>query len=91
MFEGTPAPEDIAKAAYGERIDEKLKKQTIERIVPCIVGGKLFPKDIIRAAVNRAVNGIGLESWEAQKVRQIACGLLRGYYKKDIGRNFRWA
>ena len=88
MFEGTPAPEDIAKAAYGERIDEKLKKQTIERIVPCIVGGKLFPKDIIRAAVNRAVNGIGLESWEAQKVRQIACGLLRGYYKKRYREEF---
>ena len=40
VFVGAPAPADIAKAAYGEKVDEKLKKQTIERLLPCITEGR---------------------------------------------------
>ena len=36
-FIGAPSPEDIAKAAYGELVDDKLKQQTVERIMPCII------------------------------------------------------
>lgn len=39
-FMGAPAPLAIIEAAYGEKADDKLKKQAIERILPCIIDGK---------------------------------------------------
>ena len=90
-FIGAPSPEDIAKAAYGELVDDKLKQQTVERIMPCIIDGKLLPRDILRAAVNRAVHSIGLERWEANKTQQIACALIRGYYEKRYKEVFSMA
>lgn len=90
-FIGAPSPEDIAKAAYGELVDDKLKQQTVERIMPCIIDGKLLPRDILRVAVNRAVHSIGLERWEANKTQQIACALIRGYYEKRYKEVFSMA
>lgn len=90
-FIGAPSPEDIAKAAYGELVDDKLKQQTVERIMPCIIDGKLLPRDILRAVANRAVHSIGLERWEANKTQQIACALLRGYYQKRYKEVFSMA
>jgi Cas7 group CRISPR-associated protein Csh2 len=46
-FVGAPAPHDIAEAAYGSRIDEKLKKPTVERLVPCLIDGPPFPRDLL--------------------------------------------
>lgn len=91
IFIGAPSPEDIAKAAYGELVDDKLKQQTVERIMPCIIDGKLLPRDILRAVANRAVHSIGLERWEANKTQQIACALLRGYYQKRYKEVFSMA
>ena len=42
-FYGAPAPADIAEAAYGSRLDDKLKKATIKRLLPCIVDGQPLP------------------------------------------------
>src|SRR3989304_4245603 len=36
-FVGAPAPKDIAEAAYGSKVDDKLKKSTVERLLPCII------------------------------------------------------
>lgn len=82
IFEGAPSPDDIVKAAYGDKADDKLRRQTIERILPCIAEGKSFPKDIMRAAVRRAVNGISLDPYECMKVRSIACALIHGFYTR---------
>lgn len=90
-FIGAPSPEDIAKAAYGELVDDKLKQQTVERIMPCIIDGKLLPRDILRAVANRAVHSIGLKRWEANKTQQIACALIRGYYDKRYKEVFSMA
>ena len=81
-FVGAPSLEDIAKSAYGEQLDDKLKKQTIERILPCIIDGKLLPKDILKAVVRRAIYERSLESCEKDKIQQIGCALIRGYYKE---------
>jgi len=43
-FVGAPAPSDIAEAAYGRRFDDKLRKATVERILPCIIDGQKIPK-----------------------------------------------
>lgn len=81
-FIGAPAPLAIIEAAYGEKADAKLKKQAIERILPCIIDGKNIPVDIMKSAVYRATASVSLEFWEANKVRSIACALVCGYYAR---------
>ena len=43
-FVGAPAPRDIAEAAYGMRVDDKLRKATVERLLPCIIDGQTVPR-----------------------------------------------
>ena len=62
----SPAPRTIAEAAYGNilKSNETLKKNVIERILPCIVDGRTFPHDLIVSAVKRACNRNNCEKWE---------------------------
>lgn len=76
-FVGAPAPIDIAEAAYGARVDDKLRKRTIERLLPCIVDGQRIPQDLVENAVRRAANRSGLEHPEWSKALTIACALYR--------------
>jgi CRISPR-associated protein Csd1 len=78
-FTGAPAPHDIAEAAFGRRLDDKLKKSTVERLLPCIVDGIAIPRDLVVSTVRRASNRAGLEHWEWEKVLGIACALFRGW------------
>jgi CRISPR-associated protein Csd1 len=82
-FIGAPAPNDIAEAAYGRRIDDKLRKVTIERILPCIIDGIQIPRDIVESTVRRACNRIAIEKWEWNKTLSIACALFRKYNRKE--------
>lgn len=82
-FVGTPAPHDIAEAAYGRRLDDKLKKATIERLLPCIVDGQVLPRDLLESTIRRASNRVGLERREWEKFLGIACGLYRGAFKNE--------
>lgn len=82
-FVGAPAPHDIAEAAYGRRLDDKLKKATIERLLPCIVDGQALPRDLLESTLRRACNRVGLERWEWEKFLGIACGLYRGAFKNE--------
>lgn len=81
-FIGAPAPINIAEAAYGSKVDDKLKKTTVERLLPCIVDGHTIPRDVVDSAVRRACNRIGMEGWEWNKTLSIACAL----YKKSNGK-----
>lgn len=83
QFVGAPAPRDIAEAAYGRRLDDKLKKATVERLLPCIVDGQPVPRDLVESTVRRACNRAGLERWEWQKTLGIACALYRGAFKQE--------
>jgi len=83
IFVGAPAPKDIAEAAYGLRVDKKLRKTTVERILPCIIDGQRLPRDLVESAVRRACNRVGLETWEWEKTLSIACALFRKYYEKE--------
>lgn len=82
-FVGAPAPNDIAEAAYGNRVDDKLRKATIERILPCIVEGQPFPRDLAESTVRRAANRVGQEEWEWNKTLSIACALFRKCNPKE--------
>lgn len=82
-FIGAPAPINIAEAAYGGRVDDKLKKSTVERLLPCIVDGQQIPRDIVDSAVRRATNRAGMEGWEWNKTLSIACALYRKLNEKE--------
>lgn len=76
-FIGAPSPRDIAIAAFGDKND-KLIKATVERILPCIIGGRAIPKDIVRAAVRRASSvGAVEDRFMQRKTISIACALVR--------------
>lgn len=81
-FIGAPAPKDIALAAYGRRIDNKLNKSTVSRILPCIVDLLPIPRDLERSVFLRAVNRVSMEYWEWENALGIACGLYKGLNKE---------
>ena len=87
-FVGAPAPRDIAEAAYGRRLDDKLRKATVERLLPCIVDSVPLPRDLVASVRRRATNRVGLERWEWEKCLGIACALYKGHHKE---RNYRMA
>ncbi len=76
-FIGAPAPADIAEASYGSRLDDKLKKATVKRLLPCIVDGQPIPRDLVESVVRRASNRAGLSGYEWSKALTIACALYR--------------
>lgn len=85
-FVGVPSPRDIAEAAYGRQVEgksgEKLRKGTVERLLPSIIDGRPIPRDIVESTVRRAANRPGLEKWEWEKNLGIACALFRGHHKQ---------
>ena len=87
-FVGAPAPRDIAQAAYGRRLDEKLEKAVRERLLPCIVDAAEIPRDLVEATTRRAINRVGMDRWEWEKCLGIACALFRGRYTE---RNYEMA
>ncbi|MBI4228926.1 MAG: type I-C CRISPR-associated protein Cas8c/Csd1, partial [Deltaproteobacteria bacterium] len=82
-FVGAPAPKDIAEAAYGSKVDDKLKKSTVERLLPCIIDRQKIPRDIVDSAVRRACNRAGMEGWEWNKTLSIACALYKKFNEKE--------
>jgi CRISPR-associated protein Csd1 len=83
QFVGAPAPKDIAEAAYGSKIDDKLKKATVERILPCIIDGRQIPRDIVESVIRRVSNRIGLGYGGWKKALSIACALYRKIDEKE--------
>jgi CRISPR-associated protein Csd1 len=81
-FVGAPAPLDIAETAYG-RIDEKLKKSTVERLVPCLIDGQPFPRDLLTSVVRRASQRTSIQHWAWEKALGIACALYRGAFHQE--------
>jgi CRISPR-associated protein Csd1 len=76
QFYGAPATKDIAFAAYGPKVNEKIVKGLMERMLPCIVDEKTIPLDIIRSAFYRASNPVSMDKWEWEKTLSIACALI---------------
>jgi CRISPR-associated protein Csd1 len=83
QFVGAPAPGEIAEAAYGRRIDDNLRRSTVERLLPCIVDARPLPRDLVASAVRRACNRVGMKAWDWEKCLGIACALVRGNSKEE--------
>ncbi len=78
-FIGAPSPKDITLAAYGDKVSDKLKKATVERLLPCIIDGARIPYDLVKSAINRASNPVSMEKWEWQKALTITCALVKKF------------
>lgn len=86
LFEGAPAPKDIAWCAYGKKAEGKngikLLNATVERLLPSIIDGRPVPRDLVEQCVRRASNRVGLEPWEFEKCIGIACSMYKGFYNE---------
>ncbi|WP_269409835.1 type I-C CRISPR-associated protein Cas8c/Csd1 [Lentibacillus daqui] len=76
QFWGAPATRDIAFAAYGPRVNEKIVKELMVRMLPCIIDERKIPQDIVKSAFYRASNPVAMEKWEWEKTLSIACALI---------------
>ena len=84
-----PSPKIIWEAVYGKTLTDSLKKNLIERILPCIVEGRPIPFDIVNSCIQRASNPNGLEQWEWEQCLGVACSLFKGYYRRHPDPNKR--
>ncbi|MFZ7131150.1 MAG: type I-C CRISPR-associated protein Cas8c/Csd1 [Eubacteriales bacterium] len=75
-FYGAPATKDIAYAAYGTKANEKVIKELMERLLPCIIDDRNIPLDIVKSAFYRASNPGSMEKWEWEKTLSITCALI---------------
>lgn len=83
-FFGAPSPFEIAQAAYGSRLDDKLKSATYRRLLPCIIEARPIPDDLVTSCIQRASARLSLEDWEWEKALGIACAL---YRKQQLQKN----
>lgn len=79
-FIGAPAPHDIAAAAYGPGVDDRLRKACVERLLPCLIDGRSLPRDLVEASFRRATRRAGLEPWDWERTLGVACALFRGHH-----------
>lgn len=93
--ECTPAPRDVALAAFGtqrsERLeaDGKLIRATVKRILPCITRqGIKIPLDLIKAATRRASMPQSMNEFVwYNDVLCVACAMIRFNYEELCCRN----
>jgi len=78
-----PSPRAIAETAYGRRLDEKLRKATVERLLLCIVDERPLPRDLVESAVKRAASRHGMELWQWEQTLGVTCALVRGYSARN--------
>ena len=80
-----PVPYKIWGAVYGAVITDTLKKNSMERLIPCIVEGKNIPLDFVMNSVKRATNRVAYksdETWLWEQNLGIACALYKGFCKR---------
>ncbi|OJX38856.1 MAG: type I-C CRISPR-associated protein Cas8c/Csd1 [Chloroflexi bacterium 44-23] len=80
---GAPAPKEIAQAAFGSKASKEVIKETIERLLPCIIDGRRIPRDLVLTINRRASNPVALEPYEWLKVLSIACAVNKNFYQKE--------
>jgi CRISPR-associated protein Csd1 len=77
-FVGAPAPRDIAEAAYGRSINEKLKSAIIRQLLSCIIDGVSLPSNLFQACFRRVCNKESFKNkGEWEKALGIACALYK--------------
>ncbi len=85
---------DIVNSAFGiERnayleTDDRIRRQHLQRLLNCKIGGGIFPLDILRALVQRASSPQAYSESNWRKIVQTACAALQKYrYDTKLGGN----
>lgn len=84
---GTATPKAICEAIYGSSLSDSLKKNTIERLLPCIIEGRQLPRDLMEKAFHKAAKRQSYrsdEQWLWEKNLAIACSLFKGFSKRNL-------
>lgn len=89
-FWGVPSPREIALTAFGverevqnmKKLDanEKLIKGTVQRILPCIVARKSFPRDLMLSAVRNVSRPQAMSMGNWSRVLKNTCSIISIYY-----------
>lgn len=99
-FIGAPSPREIALASFGVEqnnkltANEKLIKSTVERLLPCIIDGRMIPYDIVNASFHNAVRSthMFIDNWN--NILTTTCAIVKKHryekYKEeyDMALNF---
>ncbi|MFP3089956.1 type I-C CRISPR-associated protein Cas8c/Csd1 [Treponema sp. TIM-1] len=72
-----PSPIEIAKAAYGEHLNDHVKTMAIQRILPCILYKTPIPQDIEQLCIGRASRLGALKESEKAKTLETACAVFK--------------
>ncbi|PRO67122.1 type I-C CRISPR-associated protein Cas8c/Csd1 [Alkalicoccus urumqiensis] len=81
---GAPSHYDIAKAVYGRHADDKVIKEMINRLLPCVTEKAPVPKDIVSNLFHRASSPVSMEKWEWEKVLSTACAFINIKEGQDV-------
>lgn len=88
-----PRPEDIARVAFGYEqngllhVSDEVMKETVERLIPCILNGSRIPLDIVRAAVCNASRPLAYSAYNNRKILEITCALIyKSYQDREEGK-----
>ncbi len=85
-YVGAPSAWDIVKAICGYSASDKIKKSTLQRLLPCIVEKRDLPRDMMISVVNRVSSPMSFDSKiEYKRTLEIACALIRKYYYDTKG------
>ena len=82
---------DIIRAAYGSEqngrleCDDKLYREQILRLLPCVMNGKSVPYDLVQTLYHRASNPLAYEqTYNHRLVIETACGMYRAFRKGEV-------
>ena len=82
---------EIIRAAYGSEqgtfleCDEKVTREQILRLLPCVMKGQRVPDDLIHALYQKASNPLAYEqSYNHRTVVEVICGMMRAKAKGAI-------
>lgn len=82
----SPSPRAIWETIYGTHLTDSLKKNTVERLLPCIIEARPFPRDLVLKAVQKVSNRSAYKSdeqWLWEKHLGVACALYKGFCKRN--------
>ncbi|HEY8365329.1 MAG TPA: type I-C CRISPR-associated protein Cas8c/Csd1 [Haloplasmataceae bacterium] len=82
---GIPSPRKMALSAFGNEQsgkltgNEKLLRNTVERLLMCIIDGVKLPIDIVKSAINKASNPQCMEYYNWIQVLSCTCSLIKKF------------
>lgn len=78
-----PSLKNIARCAYGWKVDDGLLKSTLNRLMPCVIERAPIPRDIVQSVVNNACKPTSFEVYEWKSMLSLACAMYKKQNEKE--------